>query len=101
MYFLCRGLPNIFKVIELNHSFSVSIISEVSKVLDEKFGGTFVTCLKEADKSAQKLLSIVLDNFSCFRDVAQFKGKKVSLLKRAQVCSVCVLHNICYISEVM
>jgi hypothetical protein len=69
--------------------------------LDEKFGGTFVTCLKEADKSAQKLLSIVLDNFSCFRDVAQFKGKKVSLLKRAQVCSVYVLHNIGVISEVM
>ena len=64
---------------------SVILFSEVAKVLDEKFGGTFVNCLKQAEGSAQKLLTLVLDNFPCFRDVATFNGKKVSLLKRAQV----------------
>lgn len=44
-----------------------------------------MTCLKEADKSAVKLLDIIVTNFPCFQDEAVFKDHKVSFYKRAQI----------------
>ena len=61
------------------------LVSEVAEVLISKFNGSFVNCVKASDKSAQKLLQIITDNFPPFRDVADFAGKKVSILKRAQI----------------
>ncbi|KAG6445927.1 hypothetical protein O3G_MSEX004198 [Manduca sexta] len=63
----------------------ISILREVGKILLEKYNGTFVTCLKEANKSAKKLLEIVVENFPSFRDEAVFNNQKVSLYKRAQI----------------
>ncbi|KAI5632868.1 putative queuosine, q, salvage protein family domain-containing protein [Phthorimaea operculella] len=63
----------------------LSVLHEVGKILLEKYNGTFQTCLKEADKSAVKLLKIVVENFPCFRDEATYKGKQVSFYKRAQI----------------
>ncbi|KAM3960897.1 LOW QUALITY PROTEIN: queuosine 5'-phosphate N-glycosylase/hydrolase [Aphomia sociella] len=63
----------------------LSTLHEVGKILIDKYDGTFVTCLKEANKSAAKLLQIIVDNFPCFRDEAVYKGCKVSLYKRAQI----------------
>ncbi|XP_072947524.1 queuosine 5'-phosphate N-glycosylase/hydrolase [Epargyreus clarus] len=63
----------------------ISVLHEVGTILIDKYNGTFETCLKEADKSAVKLLKIVVDNFPCFRDEALYRGRKVSLYKRAQI----------------
>jgi hypothetical protein len=62
-----------------------SLFSEVSKVLIDKFSGSFVPCLQSCDHNAQKLLNIVLDNFECYNDVAELHGQRVAILKRAQI----------------
>lgn len=41
--------------------------------------------MKSANKSAVKLLEIVVNSFPCFQDEALYKGKRVSLYKRAQI----------------
>ncbi|KAJ8736674.1 hypothetical protein PYW08_007330 [Mythimna loreyi] len=63
----------------------VSVLHKVGKILLDRYNGTFETCLKEANKSAVKLLEIIVDNFPCFRDEATYKGQKVALYKRAQI----------------
>ncbi|CAH0724499.1 unnamed protein product, partial [Brenthis ino] len=62
-----------------------SVLHEVGEILIEKFENTFETCVKNANKSAVKLLEIVVNNFPCFQDEAHYKGKRVSLYKRAQI----------------
>ncbi|XP_075991899.1 queuosine 5'-phosphate N-glycosylase/hydrolase [Anticarsia gemmatalis] len=63
----------------------ITVLHEVGTVLLKKYNGTFKNCLKEANKSAVKLLEIVVNDFPCFRDEATFKGQKVALYKRAQI----------------
>ena len=63
-------------------------LQEAGKVLNEKFGGSFCNCVKEANQSAQQLLKLIVDNFPCFRDEAVIGGKTVSLYKRAQVINL-------------
>lgn len=63
----------------------VNCLREVGTVLLEKFDGTFKTCVERAGKSAVKLLEIIIDNFNCFRDEAEFKNTKVAIYKRAQI----------------
>ncbi|XP_026758870.2 queuosine salvage protein [Galleria mellonella] len=63
----------------------LSTLHEVGTILLQKYNGTFVSCLKEANKSAVKLLQIIVDSFPCFRDEVVYKGTKVSLYKRAQI----------------
>lgn len=53
--------------------------------LSEKFEGSFENCVKQCLNSAKKLLSIIIENFECFRDEAEYKGQKVALYKRAQI----------------
>ncbi|NXX11207.1 QSPP protein, partial [Podargus strigoides] len=61
------------------------VLNESGTVLLEKFGGSFVTCVKMSEKSAQKLLQLILENFPSYRDEAVFKEKRVSFYKRAQI----------------
>ncbi|KAL3280962.1 hypothetical protein HHI36_004187 [Cryptolaemus montrouzieri] len=63
----------------------VKCLHEVGTVLLEKFDGSFEKLVTEADHSAEKLLNLIVNNFECFRDEAQYKGKTVSLYKRAQI----------------
>ncbi|KAJ8735232.1 hypothetical protein PYW07_006852 [Mythimna separata] len=63
----------------------IAVLHEVGKILLDKYNGTFETCVKEANKSAVKLLEIIVENFPCFRDEATYKGQKVALYKRAQI----------------
>lgn len=63
----------------------LTILHEVGKMLIEKYNGTFMTCVKLANKSASKLLSIIVKDFPCFRDEVVYKGKFLSLYKRAQI----------------
>ncbi|NXG33885.1 QSPP protein, partial [Dromaius novaehollandiae] len=61
------------------------VLNESGTVLLEKFGGSFLTCVKMSKKSAQKLLHLVVENFPSYRDEAMFENKKVSFYKRAQI----------------
>jgi hypothetical protein len=60
-------------------------LHEVGNILLEKYDGTFTTCIKQAEKSAVKLLEIIVENFPCFRDETEYNGRSVSLYKRAQI----------------
>ncbi|XP_068524098.1 queuosine 5'-phosphate N-glycosylase/hydrolase [Anas acuta] len=61
------------------------VLNESGTVLLEKFGGSFLTCVKMSENSAQKLLRLVVENFPSYRDEAVFEEKKVSFYKRAQI----------------
>lgn len=63
----------------------LSVLHEVGEILLKKYNGTFKTCLEMADKSAVKLLELIVDSFPCFRDEAVYNGNAVSLYKRAQI----------------
>ncbi|XP_045446793.1 queuosine salvage protein [Melitaea cinxia] len=62
-----------------------NVLHDVGLILCEKYNGTFENCIKEANKSAIKLLEIVVVNFQCFRDEAIYKNQAVSFYKRAQI----------------
>jgi|UniRef100_A0A250YFW3 hypothetical protein len=61
------------------------VLNETGKILLEKFGGSFLNCVRKSEKSAQKLMHLVVESFPSFRDVTQFEGKRVSFYKRAQI----------------
>ncbi|XP_051822211.1 queuosine salvage protein [Antechinus flavipes] len=61
------------------------ILNETGKILLEKFGGSFLNCVHKSDKSAQKLLSLIVESFPSYRDVAVYQGKRISFYKRAQI----------------
>ncbi|CAG8574518.1 4111_t:CDS:10 [Paraglomus occultum] len=63
----------------------IMLMREAGRVLVEKFGGTFVNCVREANKSAMKLLEIITENFASFRDENEYKGRTVKFYKRAQI----------------
>lgn len=62
-------------------------LNEAGKVLRDKFGGEFLAVLENADYDAIKLVKLLYDKFSSFRDEAVCNGKKVFFLKRAQICA--------------
>ena len=63
----------------------VQCLRQVGEVLRDKFSGRFSSVLALCENSAAKLLQIVLDNFPCFNDSAEFDGTRVSFHKRAQI----------------
>ncbi|ORX56782.1 hypothetical protein DM01DRAFT_1303086 [Hesseltinella vesiculosa] len=63
----------------------VRLMKEAGITICQHFGGSFVHCLQRANHSAQALLDLLLEHFPSFRDVHEFKGRKVHILKRAQI----------------
>jgi len=63
----------------------VECLHEVGSIVCDKYGGKFTNLMSECNNSAEKLLQLVLQNFKCFRDMSTFKGKSVSIHKRAQI----------------
>jgi len=55
----------------------VQVLREAGSVLVEKFGGTFVNCIKQCNKSSRSLVQLIVDNFSSYRDEALFRGTTV------------------------
>ncbi|XP_051689719.1 queuosine 5'-phosphate N-glycosylase/hydrolase isoform X2 [Oryctolagus cuniculus] len=49
------------------------ILNETGTILLEKFGGSFLNCVRKSENSAQKLVSLVVENFPSYRDVTQFE----------------------------
>lgn len=58
---------------------------EVGKRLLDKWQGKFENVIKAANGSAVNLLKLIVEEFPCFRDEADFAGQRVSLYKRAQI----------------
>jgi Potential Queuosine, Q, salvage protein family len=51
----------------------------------QRFDGSFLSCIYEANNSAAALVNLLVENFSCFRDETTFEGRQVRLYKRAQI----------------
>ena len=60
-------------------------LNEVGKILVKDYKNSFTTLLSQCDHSAEKLLGLITSTFKCFQDESEFKGKKVSFYKRAQI----------------
>uniref|UniRef100_W8BHC9 Queuosine 5'-phosphate N-glycosylase/hydrolase n=1 Tax=Ceratitis capitata TaxID=7213 RepID=W8BHC9_CERCA len=63
----------------------LSCFHEVGTRLLENWQGKFENVIRAANNSAERLLQLVVSEFPCFRDEADFEGKRVSLYKRAQI----------------
>ncbi|KAM4698333.1 queuosine 5'-phosphate N-glycosylase/hydrolase [Rhinophrynus dorsalis] len=63
----------------------LAILHQTGKILIERFGGSFLNCVKESQKSAVKLMQLVVENFPSYRDEGTFQGKKIAFYKRAQI----------------
>lgn len=63
----------------------VKCLRQVGRKLQDKYGGRFENCLKDAGGSAKRLLRILTDDFPCYRDDAEWDTVGVSLYKRAQI----------------
>ncbi|KAI8069348.1 hypothetical protein BC940DRAFT_236848 [Gongronella butleri] len=63
----------------------VQLMKEAGQTLCKYFDGSFTRCLQLANQSASALLDLLLEHFPSFRDVHEFKGRKVFILKRAQI----------------
>ncbi|XP_019064324.1 queuosine salvage protein isoform X2 [Fukomys damarensis] len=49
------------------------VLNEAGRILLEKFGGSFLNCVQKSEKSAQKLMHLVVENFPSYRDVTEFE----------------------------
>lgn len=53
--------------------------------MEYDFGGSFINLIKQADHSGARLVNLLVEYFSCFRDESSFHGKRVRFYKRAQI----------------
>ncbi|MBI3925354.1 MAG: hypothetical protein HY319_07445 [Armatimonadetes bacterium] len=63
-------------------------VREVGRVLGERWDGRFSAAVEEASGSAVALVGILERDFPSFRDIAEYDGRPVRLLKRAQITAV-------------
>jgi hypothetical protein len=61
------------------------ILREVGRILREKFGGRFYHLVAQAEKSAVKLVRLLVENFPSFNDSAEWEGQRILFYKRAQL----------------
>lgn len=66
------------------------ILKEVGGILVEKFDGSFATLFASAEGSATALVSLLVEHFPSFRDVASLDGAKVKFYKRAQLAPMMI-----------
>lgn len=60
-------------------------LREAGRVLIEKLGGEFINLFRLASYDAVKIVDLVIQNFSSFRDVSVLAGKEIFFFKRAQI----------------
>ncbi|XP_037941248.1 queuosine salvage protein-like [Teleopsis dalmanni] len=63
----------------------ISCLHEVGNRLLEKWSGKFENVVLAAKNSAKELLTLIVQEFPCFRDEADFAGQRVAIYKRAQI----------------
>ncbi|XP_038626021.1 queuosine salvage protein [Tachyglossus aculeatus] len=61
------------------------ILNETGRILLDRFGGSFLHCVRESGPSALGLMRLVVESFPSYRDEAVFQGKRISFYKRAQI----------------
>lgn len=61
------------------------ILSETGQVLLGRFGGEALRLAEEAKYDAARIAAVVCDVFPSFRDVHEYKGRRIPILKRAQI----------------
>ncbi|KAL0249433.1 hypothetical protein GEMRC1_004665 [Eukaryota sp. GEM-RC1] len=61
------------------------ILRENGKILLDKFNGSFLNVIRQAEGSAAKLVDLIVSNFPSFSDLSSYGGAKVYFLKRAQI----------------
>jgi len=61
------------------------ILRELGQVLSERFEGRAINLFEAADGSAARLIQLLTEHFSSFRDEAVYDGRKVCFYKRAQI----------------
>jgi hypothetical protein len=52
----------------------------------QKFDGSFVNVVKQANGSAVRLVRLLLEHFPSFRDEPVVDGRNIRIWKRAQIC---------------
>ncbi|CAD5224567.1 unnamed protein product [Bursaphelenchus xylophilus] len=60
-------------------------VVEAGRVLLQKYDGKVLNLLKSANGSAQSLVKILVRDFKSYRDSCVYKGKRLMILKRAQI----------------
>jgi len=81
---------NFLKILEGNVQIPLfeerlNILREVGNVLLKKFNGDLTNLVLKASGDSQKLLNLIIENFSSFTDESTYKGTKVYFYKRAQL----------------
>ena len=61
------------------------ILQEIGKSMVTNFDGKASNLIKKANKDAQKLLELIVQNFPSFSDIAEYKEKEIYFYKRAQL----------------
>ncbi|KAF4533435.1 hypothetical protein B566_EDAN001160, partial [Ephemera danica] len=91
-FFLSMTLENLREIFRSDSTVEIPMLQErldclheVSSILINDFDGNFKNCIEQSEKSAMKLLSLIVNKFPCFRDEAHYKGNRVALYKRAQI----------------
>lgn len=63
----------------------VAILHEIGRRMTELYSGRPELLIAAADKSALRMVELVLKAFPSFRDEASYKGEQVAFYKRAQI----------------
>jgi hypothetical protein len=63
----------------------VKVLNEIGAILRQCYEGSLVHLLEEAGGSVEEVVRLVVNNFPCFRDVADYKNDTVYFFKRAQI----------------
>ncbi len=61
-------------------------LSDLGQLLITEFDGSFIAMIEQADHSAVNMIDCLLQ-MPMFRDVAEYDGREVPILKRAQIAS--------------
>ena len=71
--------------IRMSYEYSLLNVNLCKYSFLQRFSNSLVEMVEEAKGDAWRLVLLVADNFPCYRDVAEFKRRQVSLLKRSQI----------------
>jgi hypothetical protein len=63
----------------------VAVLREAGTMLQTKYGGHAVMLVEQAGCSAVRLVELLTEDFSSFRDETVYRGEKVYFYKRAQI----------------
>ncbi len=66
----------------------VRIVRETGRALLDRFDGQFIHAVESVNEQAWPLAVLLMTNFDSFRDVSDYRGKAVYIMKRAQICAL-------------